>query len=236
MPTNTDKFKDIAAHLTVLEAVELAKFLDEKWGLSTGAIPISFVAAPPGSVLENERAVAKDGFDVILTGAGNQKINVIKEVRAITGLGLKEAKDLVEGAPRLVREALEKDEAIEIKQRLEAAGGTVNIPGFPSEQNTPTTTNYVGKRRRGKLFSNEMQKSITQSFLRDHMELENLTNAQQQESLQGIVDPDEFEALQAAKEQIHQSRVLLGDIKQSSDYAHSQLDQLIGYLRKVTHG
>ncbi|MBI1619306.1 50S ribosomal protein L7/L12 [Aquamicrobium zhengzhouense] len=116
--------EDLSA-LTVLEAAELSKMLEEKWGVSAAA-PVA-VAAVAGGGAPAEAAEEKTEFDVILTDAGAQKINVIKEVRGITGLGLKEAKDLVEGAPKAVKEAVSKDEAEKIKGVLEAAGAKVEL-------------------------------------------------------------------------------------------------------------
>jgi len=111
--------------LTVLEAAELSKLLEEKWGVSAAA-PVA-VAAAGGGAVAAEAAEEKTEFDVILTSAGAQKINVIKEVRAITSLGLKEAKDLVDGAPKPVKEGVNKEEAAKIKDQLEKAGATVEI-------------------------------------------------------------------------------------------------------------
>ena len=111
--------------LTVLEAAELSKLLEEKWGVSAAA-PVA-VAAAGGGAVAAEAAEEKTEFDVILTSAGAQKINVIKEVRAITALGLKEAKDLVDGAPKPVKEGVNKEEAAKIKDQLEKAGATVEI-------------------------------------------------------------------------------------------------------------
>mgnify|MGYP000173507115 CR=1 FL=1 len=108
--------------LTVMEAAELSKELEEAWGVSAAAA----VAAAPAAAA-GESAAAKTEFDVVLTSAGSSKIGVIKEVRGITGLGLKEAKDLVESAPKAVKEAVSKDEAEEIKTKLEAAGATVEV-------------------------------------------------------------------------------------------------------------
>jgi len=112
--------------LTVLEAAELAKMLEEKWGVSAAA-PVAMMAAAAGGAAGGEAAEEKTDFTVVLTAAGAQKINVIKEVRAITNLGLKEAKDLVEGAPKPVKEGVPKDEADKIKKQLEAAGATVEL-------------------------------------------------------------------------------------------------------------
>ena len=115
------------SNLTVLEAAELAKMLEEKWGVSAAA-PVAVAAAVPGAAgAAAAPAEEKTEFDVILKAPGDKKINVIKEVRAITGLGLKEAKDLVEGAPKPVKEGVSKEEAEKIKAQLEAAGATVEI-------------------------------------------------------------------------------------------------------------
>ena len=116
---------DLSA-LTVLEAAELAKMLEEKWGVSAAA-PVAVAAAGGGGAAPAEAAEAKTEFDVILTGFGDKKVNVIKEVRAITSLGLKEAKDLVEAAPKPVKEGVNKEEADKIKKQLEEAGATVEI-------------------------------------------------------------------------------------------------------------
>jgi large subunit ribosomal protein L7/L12 len=117
---------DLSA-LTVLEAAELAKMLEEKWGVSAAA-PVSVaVAGGGGAAPAAEAAEVKTEFDVILTGFGEKKVNVIKEVRAITSLGLKEAKDLVEAAPKSVKEGVNKEEADKIKKQLEEAGATVEI-------------------------------------------------------------------------------------------------------------
>jgi large subunit ribosomal protein L7/L12 len=117
---------DLSA-LTVLEAAELAKMLEEKWGVSAAA-PVSVaVAGGGGAAPTAEAAEVKTEFDVILTGFGEKKVNVIKEVRAITSLGLKEAKDLVEAAPKSVKEGVNKEEADKIKKQLEEAGATVEI-------------------------------------------------------------------------------------------------------------
>ncbi len=110
--------------LTVLEAAELAKLLEEKWGVSAAA-PVAAVAA--AAAAPAAAAVEKTEFTVVLTDAGDKKINVIKEVRAITGLGLKEAKDLVEGAPKEVKADVNKDEAAKIKKQLEDAGAKVEL-------------------------------------------------------------------------------------------------------------
>ena len=112
--------------LTVLEAAELSKLLEEKWGVSAAAAPVA-VAAVSGGDSGGSAAEEKDEFDVILASPGGSKINVIKEVRTITGLGLKEAKDLVEGAPKPVKEGVAKAEAEELKAKLEEAGATVEL-------------------------------------------------------------------------------------------------------------
>jgi large subunit ribosomal protein L7/L12 len=122
---NLDKIVDDLSALSVLEAAELSKLLEDKWGVSAAA-PVAMAAAPAAGG-DAAAAEEKTEFDVILTAAGDKKINVIKEVRAITGLGLKEAKDLVEGAPKPVKEGASKDEAAEIKKKLEEAGATVDV-------------------------------------------------------------------------------------------------------------
>jgi large subunit ribosomal protein L7/L12 len=114
---------DTLSSLTVMEAAELAKLLEEKWGVSAAA-PVAVAAAGPGAAAPVEE---KTEFDVILLSAGDKKIQVIKEVRAITGLGLKEAKDLVVGAPKAVKEGVAKDEAAKIRAQIEAAGGQVDV-------------------------------------------------------------------------------------------------------------
>lgn len=120
---NLQQIVEDLSSLTIMEAAELSKMLEEKWGVSAAA-PVAVAAAAPGAAAVVEE---KDEFTVVLTAFGDQKINVIKEVRAITGLGLKEAKDLVEGAPKPVKEGVKKDEAAEIKKKLEAAGATVEL-------------------------------------------------------------------------------------------------------------
>jgi large subunit ribosomal protein L7/L12 len=117
------KLVDDLSALTVLEAAELSKMLEEKWGVSAAA-PVAVAAAPGAAAAPVEEQTE---FDVILVEAGEKKINVIKEVRAITGLGLKEAKDLVEGAPQKVKEAVSKDEAAKIAKVLEEAGAKVQV-------------------------------------------------------------------------------------------------------------
>ena len=119
------KIVDDLSALTVMEAAELSKMLEEHWGVSAAA-PVAVAAAGGGDV-GAAAAEEKDEFDVILTAAGDKKINVIKEVRGITGLGLKEAKDLVEGAPKPVKEGISKGEAEELKKQLEEAGASVEL-------------------------------------------------------------------------------------------------------------
>lgn len=120
------KIAEDLSSLTVLEAADLAKLLEEKWGVSAAA-PVAVAAAASGGDAGGAAAEEKTDFDVVLASVGASKINVIKEVRAITGLGLKEAKDLVEAAPKAVKEGASKDEAEEIKGKLEAAGATVEL-------------------------------------------------------------------------------------------------------------
>ena len=120
------KLVDDLSSLTVIEAAELAKMLEEKWGVSAAA-PVAVAAAGGGAAAAAAPAEEKTEFDVILMETGAQKINVIKEVRAITGLGLKEAKDLVEGAPKPVKEAVAKADAEKIKTQLEGAGAKVEL-------------------------------------------------------------------------------------------------------------
>jgi large subunit ribosomal protein L7/L12 len=117
--------EDLSA-LTVVEAAELAKMLEERWGVSAAA-PVAAVAAGATVAAPAEEVEEQTEFDVVLAAAGEKKINVIKEVRAITGLGLKEAKDLVEGAPKPVKEGVSKDEAQKIRAQLEGAGATVEV-------------------------------------------------------------------------------------------------------------
>ena len=121
-----EKIAEDLSALTVLEAADLAKLLEEKWGVSAAA-PVAVAAATGGSDANAGSAEEKTEFEVVLTSAGASKINVIKEVRSITGLGLKEAKDLVEASPKSVKEGASKDEAEEIKGKLEAAGATVEL-------------------------------------------------------------------------------------------------------------
>ena len=119
------KLVDELSTLTVLEAADLSKMLEEKWGVSAAAAVA--VAAPAGGGAGAPAAEEKTEFDVILTGDGGKKINVIKEVRAITGLGLTEAKTLVESAPKAIKEGVNKDEAEKVKKQLEDAGATVEL-------------------------------------------------------------------------------------------------------------
>ena len=124
---NIEKIIDELSNLTVMEAAELSKALEEKWGVSAAA---AVAVAAPGAAASDaggDAAAEKSEFDVILTATGDKKINVIKEVRTITGLGLKEAKDLVEAAPKPVKEGASKDEAEEIKKKLEEAGASVEV-------------------------------------------------------------------------------------------------------------
>ena len=119
-----NKIVDELSTLTVMEAAELSKLLEEKWGVSAAA-PVAVAAA--GAAPAAEAAEEKDSFDIVLAASGDQKINVIKEVRAITGLGLKEAKDMVEGAPKTLKEGVKKEEAEAMKTQLEAAGAKVEL-------------------------------------------------------------------------------------------------------------
>ncbi len=121
-----EKLAEELSALTVIEAAELSKMLEEKWGVSAAA-PVAVAAAPGAGGGDAAAVEEKDTFDVVLAAAGEKKINVIKEVRAITGLGLKEAKDLVEGAPKPVKEGVAKAEAEELKKKLEEAGATVEL-------------------------------------------------------------------------------------------------------------
>jgi large subunit ribosomal protein L7/L12 len=123
MAANLEKLVDELSTLTVLEAADLSKMLEEKWGVSAAAPAAIVQAVADGGAAEEE----KTEFDVVLASYGEKKINVIKEVRAITGLGLKEAKDLVEGVPNAVKEAVTKEEAEELKKKLEDAGATVEV-------------------------------------------------------------------------------------------------------------
>ena len=124
---NIEKIVDELSNLTVMEAAELSKALEEKWGVSAAA---AVAVAAPGAAASDaggDAAAEKSEFDVILTAAGDKKINVIKEVRALTGLGLKEAKDLVEAAPKEVKKGVAKKDAEEAKKKLEAAGAKVEL-------------------------------------------------------------------------------------------------------------
>ncbi|HRY26328.1 MAG: 50S ribosomal protein L7/L12 [Geminicoccaceae bacterium] len=123
---NLQQLVDDLSSLTVLEAAELSKLLEEKWGVSAAA-PVAVAAAGGGAAVAAEAAEEQTEFDVILAAIGEKKINVIKEVRAITGLGLKEAKDLVEAAPKAVKEGVSKDDAAKFKKQLEEAGATVEV-------------------------------------------------------------------------------------------------------------
>ena len=126
MATDTAKVLDTLGKMTVLELVELKKAIEEEWGV-TAAAPVAVAAAPAAGGDGAPAAEEKDSFDVVLTGAGDKKIQVIKVVRAATGLGLKEAKDLVDGAPGTVKESLAKDEAEKLKTELEEAGAAVEL-------------------------------------------------------------------------------------------------------------
>ena len=123
MAENLDKIVDDLSTLTVMEAAELSKLLEEKWGVSAAAPAAVMQVAGDVAAVEEE----KSEFDVVLASFGEKKINVIKEVRAITGLGLKEAKDLVEAAPSAIKEGINKDEAEELKKKLEDVGATVEV-------------------------------------------------------------------------------------------------------------
>ena len=121
------KLVDELSSLTVLEAAELSKLLETKWGVSAAAPVAVAAAAPAGGGAAVPEAEVQTEFTVILAKVGDKKINVIKEIRTITGLGLKEAKDLVEGAPKTVKEAVNKDEAAKIRKVLEDQGATVEV-------------------------------------------------------------------------------------------------------------
>ena len=125
---NLDTIVEELSKLSVLEAAELAKKLEEKWGVSAAApVAVAAIAGAAGGAPGAAAAAEKTEFTVVLASAGEKKINVIKEVRAITSLGLKEAKDLVEGAPKTVKDGVNKDEAAKIKKQLEDAGATVEV-------------------------------------------------------------------------------------------------------------
>ena len=126
MATDTAKVLETLGKMTVLELVELKKAIEEEWGV-TAAAPVAVAAAAAGGGGDAAAEEEKDSFDVVLTGAGQAKIAVIKVVRAVTGLGLKEAKDLVDSAPGAVKEGVTKDEADKIKAELEEAGASVEL-------------------------------------------------------------------------------------------------------------
>jgi len=126
MAANLDQIVEQLSGLTVIEAAQLSKKLEEKWGVSAAA-PVAAAAAPAAGGAAAPAAEAKTTFDVVLKEAGANKIGVIKEVRAMTSLGLKEAKDLVEGAPKTVKEGVSKEEAEELKKKLETAGAKVEL-------------------------------------------------------------------------------------------------------------
>ena len=121
-----EKIAEELSNLTVLEASELSKILEEKWGVSAAA-PVAVAAVAPGGEADGDSAEEKDTFTIVLADVGDKKINVIKEVRTATGLGLKEAKELVESAPKDIKEDVPKNEANEIKEKLEAAGAKVEL-------------------------------------------------------------------------------------------------------------
>ena len=123
--SNEDLLKELSAK-PIMEVVELVKMLEDEWGVSAAA-PVAVAAGPAAGGEAAEAAVEKDEFDVVLTGFGDAKVGVIKAVRTITGLGLKEAKDAVEGTPSTIKEGVGKDEAEEIKKQLEEAGGSVEL-------------------------------------------------------------------------------------------------------------
>ncbi len=120
------KISEELSNLTVMEAAELSKMLEEQWGVSAAA-PVAVAAAGPSGDSDGAPTEEKDSFEIVLASFGDKKINVIKEVRGITGLGLKEAKELVEAAPKSVKEGVKKEEAEEIKKKLEDAGATVEL-------------------------------------------------------------------------------------------------------------
>jgi large subunit ribosomal protein L7/L12 len=123
--SNEDLLKELSAK-PIMEVVELVKMLEDEWGVSAAA-PVAVAAGPAAGADAGEAAAEKDEFDVVLTSFGEAKVGVIKAVRTITGLGLKEAKDAVEGTPSTIKEGVGKDEAEEIKKQLEEAGGTVEL-------------------------------------------------------------------------------------------------------------
>ena len=124
--SDLNKIVDELSNLSVMEAAELSKLLQEKWGVSAAA-PVAVAAAGGGEAASGDQAAAKDTFDVVLTDVGDKKINIIKEVRAATGLGLKEAKDLVEAAPKPIKEGVAKAEAEELKKKFEEAGAKIDL-------------------------------------------------------------------------------------------------------------
>lgn len=127
-PEKMEEIVSTLSALTILEVADLVKKLEEKWGVSAAApMMVAGAAAAPGSAAAPVAAPEKEDFDVVLTSSGDKKIQVIKVVRELTGLGLKEAKDLVDGAPKTVKEAVPKAEAESIKQKLEEAGGTIEL-------------------------------------------------------------------------------------------------------------
>ena len=123
--TDLNKMVDELSKLSVMEAAELSKLLQEKWGVSAAA-PVA-AAAVAGGGADEQKAAEKDTFDIVLTDVGDKKINIIKEVRAATGLGLKEAKDMVEGAPKTIKEVVAKAEAEEIKKKFEESGAKIDL-------------------------------------------------------------------------------------------------------------
>ncbi len=123
--SNEDLLKELSAK-PIMEVVELVKMLEDEWGVSAAA-PVTVAAGPAAGGDAGEAAAEKDEFDVVLTGFGDAKVGVIKAVRTITGLGLKEAKDAVEGTPSTIKEGVAKDEAEEVKKQLEEAGGSVEL-------------------------------------------------------------------------------------------------------------
>ena len=122
-----EKLAEQLSSLTVIEAADLAKLLEEKWGVSASAAQVAVTATPAAGGGEEAKSEEKTEFEIVLSSAGASKISVIKEVRTITGLGLKEAKDLVEAAPKSLKEGVAKDEAEQIKAKLEEAGATVEL-------------------------------------------------------------------------------------------------------------
>ncbi len=126
-PEKMNEIVDTLSALTILDVSELVKKLEEKWGVSAAAPVVMAGAAAPGAAAAPAAAPEKEDFDVVLTGSGDKKIQVIKVVRELTGLGLKEAKDLVDGAPKTVKEAVPKAEAEAMKKKLEEAGGSIEL-------------------------------------------------------------------------------------------------------------